>query len=169
MSGGAFRLELLASQDRSAFDCGVAELNTYFHSQVSQDVKRRYATCFVAVDKRDGTIVGYYTLSMASVSLSELPDSLAKRLPRYPQAPVARLGRLAVDLKFQGQSLGGSLLADAISRVAQADIAAYAIVVDAKDNRAVRFYEHFGFLKLAQNPKTLFLPISTAIKSLGKK
>lgn len=169
MSGQLFRLEPLAKQDRSAFDCGVPELNAYFHSQVSQDVKRHYATCFVAVDKQSSVIAGYYTLSMSSISLHELPEGIAKKLPRYPQAPVARLGRLAVDQKFQGQKLGGSLLADAIHRVARSEVAAYAIVVDAKDAAAVRFYEHFGFLKLGRNPRTLFLPLSTAIKSLGKK
>lgn len=168
MSQGPFRLEQLARHDRSAFDCGVAELNAYFHTRVSQDAKRNYATCFVAVDKQTGALAGYYTLSMGSINLSDLPDSIAKKLPRYPQAPVARLGRLAVDLNYQGQQLGGSLLADAIYRVAQSEIAAYAIVVDAKDNRAARFYEHFGFLKLGNNPKTLFLPLSAAITKLGK-
>jgi predicted N-acetyltransferase YhbS len=79
------------------------------------------------------------------------------------------LGRLAVDRKYQRQKLGGSLLADAIYRIAQAEIAAYAIVVDAIDSSAIRFSEHFGFQKLGQNPKTLFLPLSAAIKSLGKK
>jgi predicted GNAT family N-acyltransferase len=163
-----FRLELLAKHDRTAFDCGSHELNAYFHTRVGQDVKRHYATCFLAVEKQNNQIAGYYTLSMSSVVLGELPESLAKKLPRYSQVPVARLGRLAVDLKYQGQKLGGALLADAILRVVQSEIAAYAIVVDAKDNNAVRFYEHFGFLKLAQNPKTLFLPVSTTLKALGK-
>lgn len=169
MSQGRFRLELLGKHNRSAFDCGAQELNAYFHSRVSQDAKRHYATCFVAVDKQDGCIAGYYTLSMGSIALSELPETLAAKLPRYSQAPVARLGRLAVDLKYQGQKLGGALLADATYRVAQSEIAAYAIVVDATDINASRFYEHFGFLKLSRHPKTLFLPISTAIKALGKK
>ena len=169
MSQGIFRLELLAKHDRSAFDCGVAELNAYFHTRVSQDIKRNYATCFVAVDKQSDRVAGYYTLSMGSVALGELPETLAKKLPRYPQAPVARLGRLAIDLDYQGKKLGSSLLADAVYRVAQSEVAAYAVVVDAKDSKAARFYEHFGFLKLGKNPRTLFLPLSTAIKKLGKK
>jgi GNAT superfamily N-acetyltransferase len=165
----AFRLELLAGQDRSTFDCGVHELNAYFHTRVTQDVRRHYATCFVAIDKQGGRIAGYYTLSMGSVSLQDLPDSLAKKLPRYPQAPVARLGRLAVDMNYQGQKLGGALLADTIYRTAHSEIAAYAIVVDAKDKSAAAFYEHFGFLKLGRSPLTLFLPLSEAVKKLGKK
>ncbi len=169
MNQGLFRLELLAKHDRTRFDCGVPELNSYFHTQVSQDVRRHYATCFVAVDKQEGRVAGYYTLSMGSIALSDLPESLAKQLPRYSQAPIARLGRLAINLEHQGQKLGSALLADAIYRVAQSEIAAYAIVVDAKDRNAASFYEHFGFLKLSRDPQTLFLPISTAIKSLGKK
>ena len=169
MSAEPFRLELLAKHDRSTFDCGVPELNAYFHTRVSQDVRRYYATCFVAVYKQDDRIAGYYTLSMGSVGLQDVPENVAKKLPRYPQVPVARLGRLAVDVNYQGQKLGGSLLADAIYRTAQSEIAAFAIVVDAKDKNATAFYEHFGFLKLGRNPKTLFLPLSAALKKLGRK
>ena len=169
MSQGPFRLELLARQDRSAFDCGAPELNAYFHQRVNQDVKRHYAACFVAIHKDDNGIAGYYTLSMSSVQLPDLPDAVAKKLPRYPQVPVARLGQLAVDLRYQGQQLGGALLADAVYRTARSEIAAYAIVVDAKDSQATAFYEHFGFVKLARSPRTLFLPLSAAIKKLGNK
>jgi ribosomal protein S18 acetylase RimI-like enzyme len=167
MSQRPFRLKLLAGQDRSAFDCGVPELNAYFHTRVGQDVRRHYATCFVAIDQQQDRIAGYYTLAMGSIVLDDLPESVAKKLPRYPQVPVARLGRLAVDVNYRGQKLGGSLLADAIARTAQSEIAAYAMVVDAKNKNAVAFYEHFGFLKLARNPKTLFLPLSNAVKKLG--
>ncbi len=169
MSAGPFRLELLAKQDRSVFDCGVPELNKYFHTRVSQDVKRHYTTCFIAIHKQDKRIAGYYTLSMGSVSLQDLPEASTKKLPRYPQIPVVKLGRLAVDVDYQGQQLGGSLLADAVYRTAQSEIAAYAIVVDAKDGNAAKFYEHFGFAKLTRGPRTLFLPISKAIKKLGRK
>lgn len=168
MTEGAFRLELLGKQDRSAFDCGVPELNAYFHKRVRQDVKRRYATCFVAIDRANDRIAGYYTLSMSSVRLPDVPDRVAKKLPRYPQVPVVRLGRLAVDVAYQGQKLGGSLLADAIVRTARSEIAAYALAVDAKSSSAVKFYEHFGFLKLTKSPRTLFLPLSAAIKKLAK-
>lgn len=169
MSDEPFRLELLGKQDRSVFDCGVAELNDYFHKRVGQDVRRHYATCFAAVDKQNGQIAGYYTLSMSSLRLDDLPEAVAKKLPHYPQVPVARLGRLAVDVNYQGEKLGGSMLADAIVRTAQSEIAAYAIVVDAIDNKAAAFYEYFGFLKLSRSPRTLFLPLSDAVKKLGSK
>jgi ribosomal protein S18 acetylase RimI-like enzyme len=167
MSQRSFRLELLSGQDRSAFDCGVPELNAYFHSRVGQDVRRHYATCFVAIDQQQDRIAGYYTLAMGSILLDDLAEGVSKKLPHYPQVPVVRLGRLAVDVNYRGQKLGGSLLADAIARTAQSEIAAFAMIVDAKDKNAVAFYEHFGFLKLARNPKTLFLPLSNAVKKLG--
>lgn len=169
MSRNPFRLELLGNQDRSTFDCGVSELNAYFHQQVSQDVRRNYAACFIAVSKTYNRVAGYYTLAMSSVPLQNLPEKTSKKLPRYPIVPVARLGRLAVDVKYQGQQLGASLVADAIYRTAQSDVAAYAIVVDAKDAKAARFYAHFGFQKLSGSPRTLFLPMSKSIKTLCGK
>jgi len=169
MSKAPFRIGLLQKQDRSAFDCGEPELNAYFRTRVGQDVRRNYATCFVAIDKTGDRIAGFYTLAMGSVQLGELPEDVVKRLPRYPQIPVVHIGRLAVDQKYQGQNLGGSLLADAIARSIESEIAAYAVVVDAKDKNAVAFYEHFGFLPLSRSQRTLFLPISKAIKNLSKK
>ena len=169
MSKMTFGIELLQKHDRSTFDCGVPELNAYFHSRVGQDVRRNFATCFVAMDQAEGRIAAYYTLATGSVLLGELPDDIAKRLPRYPQVPVVRVGRLAVDQNYQGQKLGGTLLADAIARSIDSEIAAYAMVVEAKDKNAAAFYEHFGFLKLAQSSRTLFLPMSKALKSLVKK
>jgi len=146
MSNAPFRIELLQKQDRSTFDCGKLELNAYFRTRVSQDVRRNYATCFVATDKTEDRIAGFYTLAMGSVSLGALPEDVAKRLPRYPQVPVVHLGRLAVDQNYQGQKLGGSLLADAIARSIESEIAAYAVVVDAKDKNSVAFYEHLNIL-----------------------
>ncbi len=169
MGESPFLIELLQSQNRSTFDCGEPRLNEYFRTRVGQDVRRLFTTCFVAVARVQDHIAGFYTLAMGSVPLGDLPQQVAKRLPRYPDVPVARLGRLAVDRKYQGQKLGGSLLADAIARSIGSEIAVFAIVVDAKDDNAVAFYKHFGFLSLARNPKTLFLPISKAIKNLVNK
>ncbi len=167
MSELPYRLEPLGKHNRTSFDCGVTELNTYLQTQVGQDIKRRYAKYFVAVEKSTGGIAGYYTLAMSSVPLSGLPDELAKKLPRYPQVPVARIGRLAVDQRHQGQQLGAVLLANAIARTARADIGAYAIAVDAIDDTAAKFYEHFGFRRLPSDPRTLFLPMGDALKKLS--
>ena len=100
----AFRLELLGpSHARDAFACGVEALDSYFARQASQDVRRRVSTCFVALDASSGKVAGYYTLAAGGVPLTDLPEALSKRLPRYPSVPVARVGRLAVDQAFHGQ------------------------------------------------------------------
>lgn len=161
MSHAPFRVVPLDStHDRNAFDSGSAPLDRYLREQVTQDVRRRVTACFVALNATH-QIAGYYTLASASVLLSDLPAAIAKRLPRYPTVPAVRMGRLAIDQNFQGQGLGGALLADALQRAAQAEIAAYALLVDAKDTHAAAFYQHHGLLALPDTPLTLFLPLAT--------
>ena len=160
MSGAPFRLAPLdAIHDRAAFDSGSEPLNRYLREQVSQDIRRRVAACFVALAGGQ-RIAGYYTLASASLMLSDLPANLGKKLPRYPTVPAVRMGRLAVDQTFKGQGLGGALLADALDRAARSEIAAYALMVDAKDEVAAGFYRHHGFIALPDSP-TLFLPLAT--------
>lgn len=161
MSRAPFRLAPLdATHDRAAFNSGSEPLNRYLRDQVSQDMRRRVAACFVAL--ADGQrIAGYYTLASASLLLADLPSSVGKKLPRYPTVPTVRMGRLAVDEAFKGQGLGGALLADALSRAVRSEIAAYALMVDAKDEAATAFYRHHGFIALPDSSRTLFLPLAT--------
>ena len=91
---------LEASHDRAGFFCGVEALDRYFLKQVTQDVRRRVAACYVVLDEQTAKVAGYYTLAAAGIPLAEMPADLAKRLPRYPSVPVARLGRLAVDQRL---------------------------------------------------------------------
>lgn len=160
MTRRPFEVALLdASHDRSRFDCGTPALNRYLAEQASQDMRRRVASCFVARNDA-GRIAGYYTLAAASVPLTELPAAVAKKLPRYRAVPTVRMGRLAVDLSFRGQGLGGALLADALARSMRSEIAAYALLVDAKDEQASAFYQHHGFIPLPEAALTLFLPLA---------
>ena len=161
MSGAPFRLASLdAGHDRTAFNSDSEPLNRYLREQATQDVRRRVAACFVAL--ADGSrIAGYYTLASASLLLADLPASVGKKLPRYPTVPAVRMGRLAVDQAFKGQGLGGALLADALDRAVRSEIAAYALIVDAKDEAAAAFYRHHGFIALPDSPFTLFLPLAT--------
>jgi ribosomal protein S18 acetylase RimI-like enzyme len=162
MSRARFQLAPLdAAHDRAAFNCESAPLNRYLHEQVSQDVRRRVAACFVALAPR-ARIAGYYTLASASLLLADLPAGTGKKLPRYPTVPAVRMGRLAVDREFSGQGLGGALLADALERAARSEIAAHALMVDAKDEAAAAFYLHHGFIALPDSPRTLFLPLALA-------
>jgi len=165
-----FRLEPLAGEhERSLFRCGEDALDRYFQTQATQDIRRRIANCFVAVENVTGHIAAYYTISAASIPLVDLPPDETKRLPRYPTVPAVRIGRLAVDQRFQGRGLGAALLADAATRALKADAAAFTLLVEAKNDRAVAFYQRFGFRILASQPRTLFLPVATAQKVFLEK
>ena len=155
--------------DRTAFHCGAEALDRYLRQQARQDADRRVAAPFVAVRPPDTRVLGYYTLSASVLTLADLPEDLARKLPRYPQLPVTLLGRLAVDQSTKGQGLGEHLLLDALSRsLAHADqIAAMAVVVDAKDEAAAAFYRHFGFLTLQAQPRRMFVPMRLVAQLLG--
>ncbi|MGI4813552.1 MAG: GNAT family N-acetyltransferase [Janthinobacterium lividum] len=107
-------------------------------------------------------IAGYYTLASASIRLSDLPTLIGKKLPRYPSVPAVRMGRLVVDRQCRQRGLGAALLADGLNRSIRAEIAAFAMLVDAKDEGAAAFYRHHGFITLSDTPLTLFLPLATA-------
>ncbi len=165
-----FRIELLRdTHDRAGFRCGEDVLDRYFQTQATQDVRRLIANCFVAVEEATGKVAAYYTLSAASIPLTDLPHELTKRLPRYPTLPAVRIGRLAVDDRFQGRGLGGALLMNAAERALRTEAAAFAILVDAKNDPAVAFYRRYGFIALVSQPRTLFLPLATAQKALINK
>ncbi len=150
--------------DRAAFSCGVQELDRYLTRQAGQDVRRRIARVFVCTAEGSNVVVGFYTLSALSLDLGSLPEHLARKLPRHP-VPAALIGRLAVDRSSQASGIGRMLLADAVKRTASAGeaIAVYAVVVDAKDENAKRFYEAFGFMSLRDRPMRLFLPLGSTI------
>ena len=153
------------ASERGSFDSGVEALDRYFRERVSQDIRRRVTTCFVARDRHD-RIAGFYTLSATSVLLADLPQETARKLPRYPTVPAVRMGRLAVDRSARGKGLGAALLADALARCLDADIASFALVVDAKDEAAAAFYRHHGFIPFEDRPRILFLPLATARSAL---
>ena len=165
----AFHVEPLADgHDRAAFSCGVEPLDHYFRQQAGQDIKRRLAACFVAVEQETHRTAGYYTLSMAGIAIGDLPPEIVRRFPRYPLMPAARLGRLAIDTSYRGRGLGGALLWDAAKRAVRSDVAAFAVLVDANDDGAVGFYRHHGFISLVGAPRTLFLPIAKVVARLGR-
>jgi GNAT superfamily N-acetyltransferase len=157
---------LNASHDRSAFECGAPALDTWFRTRSSQDERRNVARVFVAVD--DQGTVGFYSLSMFTLALEDLPSEVARKLPKYKALPAALIGRLARHVRAKGQGVGELLLADAITRVlgAAQSVAAFAIVVDAKDDAAIVFYRTFGFVQFPSTPTRLFLLADTAAAGL---
>lgn len=117
---------------------------------------------FVCTSDGCNIVLGFYTLSALSLDFGSLPENLARKLPRHP-IPAALIGRLAVDRSSRQRGLGWMLLADAVKRTVHAseEIAVYAVVVDAKDSAARRFYENFGFKTLPDQPIRLFLPLTS--------
>ena len=157
-----YRIEPLGkSHERAAFFCGSAALDRYLQQQARQDAEKSVAAPFVLTAPPAQQVLGYFTVSASLVNTGDLPDALAKKLPRYPQLPVTLLGRLAVDQSMKGKGVGQYLLVDALRRClgAAANIAAMAVLVDAKDDAAEAFYRHFSFLPLQQQPRRLFLPM----------
>lgn len=167
MSRPPFTIEPLGQHDRCDFSCGSAPLDHYFERQVSQDIRRRITACYVAVCNASNQVAGFYTLSASQISMTHLPEHFKKNLPRYPSVPAVRIGRLAIDKKFQGQGLGSTLLINAICRSIRSDIAAYAVIVDAKDDGVIAFYRHHGFLDLNAQERTLFVPLAQFAKAFS--
>ena len=161
---------LASHHDRRNFHCGVPELDDYLQHRASQDIRRRVAAVFVLSPlEQPSRIAGYYTLSAASVLLADLPNDLAKKLPRYPHVPAVLIGRLARDTEYPGT--GKLLLINALTRSMRhsVEIAAATILVDAKNDHARRFYAHFGFTALEGNQHRMFLPMKTVARLLGEE
>ena len=168
MTNPPFRIEPLNdTHNRAMFGCGEEALDRYFQTQATQDIRRLVANCFVAVESKTGAVVAFYTLSSTSILLADLPSAKTKHLPKYPTLPAIRIGRLAVDHRFQGHGIGRGLLLDAVKRTAAADAAAFALVVDAKDGVAAAFYSRHGFRPVENRPLTLYISFVTAQKALG--
>jgi GNAT superfamily N-acetyltransferase len=155
--------------ERDDFSCGVDALDRYLKRQARQDAEKHVAAAWVLTLPPALDVLGFYTLSAASIPLSDLPASLTKRLPKYPSLPVVLLGRLAVDARQVGRGLGEFLLMDALRRSLDGakHIAAMAVIVDAKDNRAASFYASYGFAPLPEHERRMFLPMTQVYEVLG--
>jgi len=154
---------LNTTHDRQSFYCGVEMLDHYLQRQARQDVKRHISRVFIAVETgRPKTVVAYYTLSSLSVELNQLPEELSRKLPKHP-VPAVLIGRLAVSHPAQGKGVDKMLLADAVKRilVVSDEIPIYAIVVDAINRDAQKFYESFGFTLLNDDSHRMFLAIKS--------
>jgi GNAT superfamily N-acetyltransferase len=170
VSAVAPTIEPLAKHhDRTGFQCGSAALDLYLKQQARQDAEKHVAAPFVMTAPNDPAVLGYYTLSAAMIDVGDIAPDLAKKLPRYPQLPVTLIGRLAVHERLKGQGRGSFLLMDALRRCLThaAEIAAMAVVVDAKDEAAAAFYKHFDFTPLQSNERRLYLPMKTVASVLG--
>ena len=150
-----------AIHDRQGFECGVSALDEYLHRFAEQHRRRGISSVYVLAESaQPARILGYYTLSAAEVDGQRLAEAERKKLPRYP-VPCFRMGRLACRTDQRGLGLGKLLLGCAVDRCLKArqQVAAYALLVDAKDDAAKAFYRHFGFETLRDAQMTLYLPL----------
>ncbi len=147
---------------RTGFTCGHDGLDDYLKRYASQTLRNRLARVYVAEDD-EGKVLGYYTLSAASLGCDELPESL----PKYP-VPAVLIGRMASDrqARASGLRIGSHLLIHALKHALRAAdvIGIRCVIVDSKPE-AVAFYRRFGFIPLTEDGLKLYLPVST-IKAL---
>lgn len=157
-------IELLGvKHNRENFDCGKELLNNYLKTQARQDIKRKLSACFVLSEVGTNIIKGYYTLSNNSIPLTSFPDKIQKKLPQsYGSIPATLLGRLAIDINYQGNGIGKILLIDALKRAYETSliIGSFALVVDPIDKEAEQFYQKYGFIKLPDSGK-MFIATKT--------
>lgn len=154
---------LARHHDRSRFDCGVPGLNSFLKATARQHGDKGISRTFVLSDQeKQDTIIGYFTLTLCEVRTEHLPEIFAKKYPQHG-LPAVRLARLAVAGKYQRKGYGGLLLAEAIHRtiLISEQAGLIGLFVDAKDERAYKFYERYGFVSLPGHVLQLFLPLET--------
>jgi len=165
--------------DRARFNCGNEELNQFLHRHARKTHERAGAKTFVAVDDDDAPrsgnpsgnparILGFYSLSPASLSYERTPAVVKRGLARH-EVPVFRLARLAVDRSVQGRGLGGQLLLAAGRRcvAVAAEVGGVALLIDAKDARSSAWYASYGAVPLQDAPLSLLLPLKTIQAALN--
>ena len=157
---GAYQRPVLLTEDHdvSSFDCGIEALNTFLRSHAIQNQRNNSARTFVSTRTGTSEVVGFYSLSAASVDFEQTPERIRKGLARHP-VPLVLLARLAVAESCKGQGLGASLLQDAFLRfiTAQEVIGARALLGHAKDESAKAFYEKWGFVSTEGLPLHLYI------------
>lgn len=147
--------------DRANFQCGEPALDEYLRKYAVQQSAKGIGSVFVLVDSaQPRKILGFYTLSAAQLGVAQLSDAERKKLPRYP-VPCFRMGRLARSIEHSAAGIGGMLVGLAVDRClkARAHVGAYALLVDAKNEKAKTFYQHYGFTECVDSPMDLYLPL----------
>ena len=159
--------------DREAFDCGDVALNDFLRRHARQAHDQGGAKTFLAM-RNDGAtrVMGFYSLSPASVEFSRVPEVVKCGLVQHDM-PVFRLSRLAVDQSMQGKGLGGQLLLSASRRCLRAsqEVGGVALLIDARNEGVAHWYARYGALPLLDTPLSLLLPmltIRTALETAGK-
>lgn len=137
---------LTNGHDLEQFECGKSVLDKWLVNQALENEKRGASRTYV-VCTDDLRVIGYFCLANGSIAKEESPGKLGYRMPN--PLPVILLGRLAVDLNYQGMGIGMGMLQDAFFRARKAAelSAAGALLVHALDDEAKQFHQHHGFMQ----------------------
>ncbi len=161
---------LQGNHDIEGFTCGVDALDQWLKRIARQHISKGVSRTFVAIDPVNlAQIIGYYSLTVAEIDTDKLPKDIARKLPR--RVPLVLIGRLATALAARGQGIGALLLVDALQRIIRVanDVGVTLVLVDAKDDPAASFYQHFGFAPLPDNPLRLALAVDTAKRAIARQ
>jgi GNAT superfamily N-acetyltransferase len=154
---------ILKKHDRKSFDCGDPSMNDFLQRYARQGHDSGSAKTFLAIDNEDNkNILGFYSLAPGAVAYADTPETVRRSHARH-DVPGFRLARIATDLRWQGQGLGGQLLAAAARRClrAAAEVGGVVLIIDAKGERAARWYTNYGAVPLGQQPLTLVMSLAT--------
>ncbi|PDT12128.1 GNAT family N-acetyltransferase [Rhizobium sp. J15] len=154
--------------DRKSFDCGDADLNDFLQRYARQSHDQGGSKTFLAIDDADGkTVLGFYSLAPTSIRPEIVPDNVKHGLARH-EVPGFRLTRLAVDMRLQGQGMGGQLLLAAGKRCLRvtAEVGGVVMAIDAKNDRVAGWYKTYGALPLLDAPLSLVIPLATIAAAL---
>jgi GNAT superfamily N-acetyltransferase len=160
---------ILKKHDRKSFDCGDRLMNDFLRRYARQSHESDAAKTFLAIDDADNkTILGFYSLAPGALTYADTPETVRRGLGRH-EVPGFRLARIATDLRWQSQGLGGQLLAAAARRCfrAAAEVGGVVLIIDAKNDRAARWYKSYGAVPLVRKPLTLVMPLATFAADLS--
>ena len=158
---------ILKKHDRKSFDCGAPPMNDFLQRYARQSHESGAAKTLLAIDNGDNkTILGFYSLAPGALAHADTLETVRRSLARH-DVPGFRLARIATDLRWQGQGLGGQLLAAAARRClhAAAEVGGVVLIIDAKNDRAARWYTNYGAVALSNKPQTLVMSLATFITS----
>jgi GNAT superfamily N-acetyltransferase len=174
MSRSAWREEPISkAHDRKSFDCGDPPLNDFLQRYARQSHESGAAKTFLAIDNTDNkTVLGFYSLAPGALAYADTPELVRHGLARH-DVPGFRLARIATDLRWQGHGFGGQFLAAAARRClrAAAEVGGVVLIIDAKNDRAARWYASYGAAPLSNKPLTLVMPLATfavGLKAAGQ-
>lgn len=159
--------KLKSSHAKKTFTCGIDSLDDYLQKKATQDERRNISVTYILHDTELNLVAGFYTLSSTTIESKYLPDETIRKLPNYPLIPATLIGRLAIDKNYQGKNLGELILMDALHRSYESskNIASFAVVVEAINKEAVKFYKKYGFINFITHEKLLYMAMKS-IKNL---